>query len=60
MEQIIPRHDEYHLPLNSIIMQGGSQERYLEKVIAIHFICYYSLRADSEMRHSHTTFGDTS
>ena len=45
---------------NSIIMQGGSQEIYLENVIAIHFIWYFSLRADSEMRHSHTAFGETS
>jgi len=60
VKQIIPRHDEYHLPLNSIIMQEGNQDRYLEKVIAIHFICYYSLRADSEMRRSHTAFAETS
>ena len=45
---------------NSIIMQGGNQEIHLENVIAIHFIWYFSLRADSEMRHSHTAFGETS
>ena len=60
VEQIIHLHDEHQSPLNSIMMQGGSQERYFKKVITMHFTCYYSLRADSEMRHSHTTFGETS
>ena len=60
VEQIIHLHDEHQSPLNSIMMQGGSQERYLEKEIDMHFTCYYSLRADSEMTHSHTAFGETS
>ena len=49
MEQIIPRHDENHLPLNSIIMQVGSKERYLQKMIAIHFI-YATIRYEQTQR----------